>query len=205
VWTFNYDLVGPQAPVNVSAGIGENVLVVSWSQADQVDTDLYQYQLLCDPPPNSAGGAILGAAGYGGGDDGEQAYDASDCYTSAFTPGATVSNSILTTYGCGTAQNTSTNAEAKPLDNFTRYTIAVVAEDKYHNLGVISNLSCNTPEPVTDFYEAYRAAGGKGGGGFCSIIGAQRSHALTLLLFSGSLAFFVRRRGRRQGQDKDRA
>jgi hypothetical protein len=60
-------------------------------------------------------------------------------------------------------------------------------------------------EPVTDFYEAYRAAGGKGGGGFCSIIGAQRSHALTLLLFSGSLAFFVRRRGRRQGQDKGRA
>jgi len=196
VWTFNYDLVGPQAPVDVSAGIGENVLVVSWSQADQVDTDLYQYQILCDqlaPAPGAAGAS-----------DGAEPYDG-NCETPAFTSGATVSNTILTTYGCGTAQNTSTNAEAKNLENGATYAVAVVAEDKYHNLGVISDVSCNTPEPVTDFYEAYRAAGGKGGGGFCSIIGAQRSHALTLLLFSGSLAFFVRRRGRRRGQDKGRA
>jgi hypothetical protein len=57
---------------------------------------------------------------------------------------------------------------------------------------------------VTDFYEAYRMAGGRGGGGFCSIIGAQHSQALSALGAFAALGLIARRRARRRSDDKDR-
>ncbi|MEZ4220730.1 MAG: hypothetical protein R3B13_07345 [Polyangiaceae bacterium] len=46
------DLVGPPAPSGVSAGIGENRLVINWKAPNA--EDLSGYRLYCDPPPGSA-------------------------------------------------------------------------------------------------------------------------------------------------------
>jgi hypothetical protein len=200
-WAFKYDLVGPQAPAGVTAGIGEDSLVLKWSEASNVDTDLYRYQLLCDPPPNQPGGEILGAAGAA--DESSSQPSDGQCYSPAFSEGSEVTADLIATYNCGIAQKTSTNAEAQPLTNFVPYAIGVVAQDDFKNYGKVSNLACGTPEPVTDFYEAYRMAGGRGGGGFCSIIGAQHSQALTALSALAALGLIVRRRAPGRSHDKD--
>jgi len=69
-----YDLVGPPAPTGVSAGVGEDMLVVKWSASTA--SDLTGYRIYCDPKPGAAapanapmaGGAAgtSGAAGAGG-------------------------------------------------------------------------------------------------------------------------------------------
>ena len=46
--------------------------------------------------------------------------------------------------------------------------IAVAGVDRVGNSGPLSPIACGTPQPVTTFFEAYREAGGRGGGGFCS-------------------------------------
>lgn len=76
-----YDLVGPPAPTNVEAGVGEHQLVVEWSASSA--TDLIGYRIYCDPKPGTtspasqpmAGGAagtagVAGATAAGGTDGG---------------------------------------------------------------------------------------------------------------------------------------
>lgn len=57
-----------------------------------------------------------------------------------------------------------------PLENGVAYAVAVAATDAFDNAGELSPLSCETPEKTTDFWEEYREAGGKAGGG-CSTTG----------------------------------
>lgn len=63
-----YDLIGPPAPTNVEAGVGENILVVEWSASNA--NDLIGYRLYCDPKPGTASPASQpmagGAAGMSG-------------------------------------------------------------------------------------------------------------------------------------------
>lgn len=70
------DLQGPSAPGGVSAGIGENRLVVKWDPSEE--DDVAGYRVYCDPPPGSTasapasqpmaadGGSDASAAGAGG-------------------------------------------------------------------------------------------------------------------------------------------
>jgi hypothetical protein len=81
-------------------------------------------------------------------------------------------------YGCGSSfGNTGTTVEAeaiagKPLENGTTYAVAVAGTDAYGNVGVLSSVLCERPAETTDFWEAYRNAGGGAGGGFCATSGA---------------------------------
>jgi len=52
---------------------------------------------------------------------------------------------------------------------------------------------CATPEEVIDFYEAYVAAGGKGGGGYCAF-GLNRPGSLAGLMLVVLAALSLRRR-----------
>ncbi|MBN1607310.1 MAG: hypothetical protein JW940_11800 [Polyangiaceae bacterium] len=47
------DLSGPSKPSNVSAGVGENMLLVNWDVA--ANKDINGYRLYCDPAPRGAG------------------------------------------------------------------------------------------------------------------------------------------------------
>ena len=57
------------------------------------------------------------------------------------------------------------------LKNFKQYTVAVAATDSVGNVGPLSVLACDTPQPIDDFYKAYRDAGGMAGGGYCQASG----------------------------------
>jgi MYXO-CTERM domain-containing protein len=78
-------------------------------------------------------------------------------------------------YKCGEVRgNTGASATADgigqgddkvPLANGTRYAVAVAATDAFGNVGALSTAFCQTPAETTDFWDGYREAGGKAGGG----------------------------------------
>jgi len=80
-----------------------------------------------------------------------------------------------------------------------QYAVAVAAYDQDGNVGLVGPLVCQTPEPIQDFFGAYNADGGQGGGGFCSIGKAGGSGERTDFVFlvaAAGLARLLRRRER---------
>lgn len=55
------------------------------------------------------------------------------------------------------------------LENYQEYEVWVVALDESMNEGEPSGSETGTPEPVQDFYETYKDAGGQEQGGFCFV------------------------------------
>jgi hypothetical protein len=210
------DLVGPPPPDEIEAGIGESKLILEWEVAEsdeRQDTDSWEFY--CDFATNpeetmqGEGGAIsvgvggttgvagaAGAAGSGVGIGQGGAGSISDdptCAPTTMVPGKVPEKAMR----CGSAQGLATrNGRAKPLENFQRYAVGISAVDKVGNRGVLSRVACQTPEPVTTFFEAYRAAGGEGGGGFCNFGAAPASGLLSTAL-AASAAWLIRRRRKR--------
>jgi len=191
-WVASYKLVAPPPPDHVSAGVGENLLIVDFSYDDaNSDTTINGYRFFCDPPPGAAAedGGLISEDGGG------------------TLPGCTVSNRLvpgtrvsdeLQQYRCGEASSTAASGMATGLVNYVAYNVAVAATDTFENVGELSPLGCQVPQPVTGFFEAYRQAGGQAGGGFCSF--SRRGPALPLVsVFGlGCLLWFRRvRRSRR--------
>ena len=101
-------------------------------------------------------------------------------------------------YLCGsTSGKLAKEITAKGLSNGVSYAVAIATTDTVGNTGVLSAVVCGTPQPVDDFFELYRRAGGKGGGGFCSISHGQQK-GLLVLLFAPLLALGLRRWRRRR-------
>ncbi len=210
------DLVGPPPPNEIEAGIGENKLILEWEvdeSDERQDTDSWNFY--CDIATNpeetmqGEGGSIgvgvggtlgvagaAGAAGSGVGIGEGGAASISDdptCAPTTLVVGKVPSGDMR----CGSAQGLATrNGRAQPLENFQRYAVGISAVDKVGNPGVLSKVACETPEPVTTFFEAYHDAGGEGGGGFCNLGGAPASGAFSTVL-AASAAWLVRRRRKR--------
>ncbi|MBI3203661.1 MAG: hypothetical protein HYZ29_19135 [Myxococcales bacterium] len=224
-----FDVVGPPAPEGVSAGIGEELLVVSWDASTA--SDLIGYRVYCDPKPGAGAPASSpmadsGAAGSGGAagassdagsdaasdsgsdaasDSGSDAASAGTggtggtdggsggnpaCPSAALTPGLRPDS----TYQCGSVTGKlETSANAGDLTNGVKYAVAVAGVDRVGNSGPLSSVACGSPQPVDDFFELYRRAGGKGGGGFCAL-GAEPSQAGLAALGLALLALGLRRR-----------
>jgi hypothetical protein len=79
-------------------------------------------------------------------------------------------------YGVGNVGGNTTSsfnvenlANGDRLINGHQYAIAVAAYDDDGNVGLLSNLVCQTPEPIVDFWDRYTADGGTAGGGFCAL------------------------------------
>jgi hypothetical protein len=178
-----FKLTAPSPPSNVNAGTGENVAPVTWTPATSSDQTIDGYQLYCDPAP-----------GQSGLDESDVVWDPN------VLPVSCPQSSILLEgtrpadkYKCGTANKTSSRANATGLVNMVPYNVSVASTDTYRNVGVISAPACAIPQPVTGFFEAYRNAGGEGGGGFCSF----SRHGRPVLLFSVlglGLCLMLRRR-----------
>jgi len=84
------------------------------------------------------------------------------------------------TYGVGNVGGNTTSSytitsiryadgDAGPLINGHQYAVAVAAYDDDQNTGILSNLGCQTPEPVTDFWDSYQDDGGRAGGAYCAL------------------------------------
>lgn len=177
-WDTSYDLAGPPAPTNVTAGLGEEQLTVSWRAP--TDTDLASYRFYCD---TAAGGDADGGGG---------------CGSSLLVPGAVPSAE----YECGSnSSRTATSGTVSGLNNFQQYAVGVAAVDDLGNSGLLSELVCATPEPVDDFFELYRRAGGQGGGGYCSFSPSEApARSLGVVVGLGMLSWFMRRRASRRAR-----
>jgi hypothetical protein len=182
-YTSKWDLLGPPAPTEVSAGSGENELVVNFKAPTSGAPAGYRFY--CDPPP--AGRAVDAGAGTDAGDgDGGTA----ECGSGLLVSGAIPNNDLQ----CGSASGIATNkGEAKGLENSVVHAVAVAAYDGIGNVGPLSTIACGTPLPVTDFFEAYRGAGGKAGGGYCSI-GATPWRGSVAIVVGAAAAWLIRRR-----------
>ncbi|MEZ4233382.1 MAG: hypothetical protein R3B89_29650 [Polyangiaceae bacterium] len=145
----------------------------------------------------AAGSGTSGAAGSGAGGSGtagsSTAGSASDgkngCAASALVPFKAPPDG----YECGST-TANTSGTVSGLTNFTTYTVGVAAYDDLGNVGTLSELACATPEPVDDFFEVYRRAGGKGGNGYCAINQTSTPGMLGLVLSAMGLLVWRRRR-----------
>lgn len=145
---------------------------------------------------SATGGSVTGGAG-GTSTAGGAGGTAGSTSTSTCPASVLVAGEIPpSAYRCGsTTSNTATSGTISNLTNFTSYTVGVAAVDVLGNPGPLSTLVCASPEPVDDFFETYRRAGGKGGDGYCSV---QQRPAPGLLSVMGlALLGLVMRRRRR--------
>ena len=144
----------------------------------------------------SAGGSAGTSTGSGG-------TPTSSCNASSvLLPGLdpTYPNS-LGSYICGSVSGIgiSTSGTVENLANDVQYAVAMSAVDQIGNVGVLSGQACGTPANVTDFFELYRAAGGKGGGGLCALSRVPGRAAAGVVTAAGLLAFAgALRRARRR-------
>ena len=186
-WEATYKLVGPAPPDKVSAGVGEDLLVVSFSYDDaSSDTTINGYQFFCDPPPGdaAASNAVVQM------DDG--GVISPSCTTSTSLIAGTRVDDAIQKFRCGSAATSATQGNAEGLINGVSYNVAVAATDTYQNVGKLSATTCQVPQPVTGFYEAYRNAGGAAGGGFCSFSRQREASVLAFSVLFG-LCWLLRR------------
>ena len=170
--SLKYDLVGPIAPKGVTLGIGDTRLFPEWDAPDAT-LDTSGYELYCEPieSVDNCVGTLLRAGEHPPVDDG------------------TLKSSKI--------GKRSTGGEVSGLTNYTPYACAVAGVDGLSNVGVLSGLVCDAPQPVNGYFKTFRAAGGTAGGGYCSFgrKAATPSTALLSLFALGGL--FVRRQRRR--------
>jgi hypothetical protein len=99
---------------------------------------------------------------------------------------------------CGSADRLASGGVAKGLQNGVYYAVAASSYDAVYNSGPLSNVTCEAPQLVTDFFELYRADGGKAGGGFCAFSPRSRMNdpAPALLSITVLMGLFFARRTR---------
>jgi hypothetical protein len=166
--TVEFDLLGPDPPLGVKAGVGENSLVVSFDSDDGADDEISKYYVYCDV---ATGG--------------------SECSSSLLVPDQPPPDSAR----CGsTTKNAQEVQTDDDLENGVLYAVGVAAVDGFGNPGKLSSIACATPEPINGFFEQYRAAGGKGGGGFCSLSRSDSARGLWLGAAALAGSLLVRRR-----------
>jgi Fibronectin type III domain len=88
------------------------------------------------------------------------------------------------------------------LKNGTTYNVVVAAVDGSGNIGPPSAEVCDYPAPVNDFWNLYRNAGGRAGGGFCALeaVGEPVPAAAGVAMFVGTGLLAARRRRSRRGR-----
>lgn len=89
------------------------------------------------------------------------------------------------------------------LVNGTKYAVAVANTDKYGNVGELSGVVCMTPEITTDFWDDYRKAGGRAGGGCATEASPTSSVAVGAIGVGFVTLAFSRRRQKRRAKEKD--
>jgi hypothetical protein len=98
---------------------------------------------------------------------------------------------------CGQFDSTSTRLKIDGLTDGVLYDIAVAARDAVGNVGPLSNVDCETPGPIDDFWDAYNKAGG-GAGASCALEGAGMPAGTGILALGmiGAAVAATRRRRR---------
>lgn len=187
-WTTQYKLLAPAPPSQVSADVGDTLLPIHFSYPNNQSNDatINGYQFFCDPPPGVDGAADAGAVAV----PVETGKLTANCQSSTLAADTIADKK----YRCGTASVSATAGNATGLVNGVSYNVGVSATDTFDNVGKLSTLTCQVPQPVTGFFKAYRAAGGEAGGAFCSF--SRKREPLQLIVLLGLASCLVLRRRR---------
>ncbi|MEO8799095.1 MAG: hypothetical protein ABI551_14500 [Polyangiaceae bacterium] len=117
-------------------------------------------------------------------------------------PPANIGDYICGPKGSNVGSPTSNSTTLTGLKNGTHYVIGVASYDIVGNLGPMSIPGCDSPTPVSDFWNVYKNAGGSGGGGFCSVDKNNEPAGLgAFAIVGGACAISVFRR-RRKNKNK---
>lgn len=199
------DIEGPLAPSNVTAGPGDHTLVAKWDSSDSLglmkyyiycaeagegaapsttsgdagttktptfDAGLVDAGLFADAAVDAAPTTATPTAQR---DAATTAADAGagSCWGAGLVEGKIPDDSVRL---CGTVNSrVATKGFGTDVVNGTRYALAVSAVDELGNPGTLSNVACTIPANVTNYFEAYNAAGGGGGGGICAVAAIGRA------------------------------
>lgn len=183
-YAISYDIEPPQTPTDVTLSPGEGAVITRWTYTGTTSTttttttttdggattssvprDLQGFWLLCDPPPSRAA-SDAGASGTDASvgldveTDGEGA--TGTCGTAGFENLDPNDEAQFERYRCSDLLGaTATRGSAVGLQNGVSYRVAVVAQDLAGNRSALGlATTCVRPQPVTDFWEHYRASGG---------------------------------------------
>ena len=142
--------------------------------------------------PAAGAGGVSQTEATANGADVATSSGSSDCWTDAFQAEDLAVDSA---YACGKVDSaTTTEGKTSWVTNGTEYAVGVAAVDSSGNVGPLSNLACATPQEVNDFYEVYRRAGGRGGGGLCTLSRTStRLGPFGMTLLGAVMAWWLRR------------
>jgi hypothetical protein len=174
---FRYDLRGPIPPANVSLGSGDTRLFPKWDSS--LSSDVLGYRVFCE----STG--MVADAG------------STTCQAPTLVPGQLPEDPApASQHPTNATGEDATRAEVKSLVNYEVYACGVAGIDEFGNLGALSELTCGAPVEVTGYFDAYRAAGGRAGGGYCSFGRAGFTAVVGAPFVLAALAALLRRRRR---------
>lgn len=186
-----YDVKAPDPPEVTGLGQGDGQLVPTWEPLE--GEDVTGYRFYCQESATTQ--EEVDAGGYDEPGAGGQGGAANVGCETSMVPGERPPEGAKL---CGEqAGKTAARGTADGLTNDRVYAVGVVAQDIVGNEGVVSNVLCQYPKEVTDFYEAYTAAGGKGGGGFCALGHGREANPWRGLMLLGLALGWARRRRRR--------
>ncbi len=181
-----FDLLGPAAPGGTSVGIDNTRLVARWTPTTDQDTRAYRVYCrrndACAPSVVDAGSdatdtgvadsAVVDDTGIG--DTGASAQSDALSFGGDMHLFAALDGGGYEFTGadvCGRADSISSSEaiitglpDGTPLENYKTYELSVVSVDRFGNLGEAGSIFCGTPSRTTDFWDAYRQAGGDAGG-----------------------------------------
>jgi hypothetical protein len=108
-----------------------------------------------------------------------------------FVPNTLPSLDVQNRFLCGeVAGNATTSGKVEGFSSYQTVAVTVASFDQLKNVGQFAPVSCATTEPVYDFIDRYRQAGGTAGGGFCSMTTRPGGHGHREFLY-GSLVLGI--------------
>lgn len=194
------DTKAPPPPATISASGGDNAIFLNWTiTTEEQAIDAQGFAYYCAGGGMEVDGVAQGGMGgqaaavtctAGGLEPGVYPPDGQRCGS---TGSASARSGVALSGGMG-----GNNGDRQVvIENGSTYGVGVAATDRVGNVGLLSPLTCATPEPVIDFFEHYKEQGGRAGGGFCGIArgpGLGNGGSWALALGAALLGLRLRRR-----------
>lgn len=156
-WEVQFDLAAPDGPSDVSAGVGEGQLSMSWSS--QSSTEINSYRFYCDPKPSASsqtfepmGPSSGGTAGTSAGTGGTSTAGSGGASTGGTTGGGTAGTSTA-----GTGGATGGTGGASSSDCTSSVLVAGDPPPEEYRCGSTTSKTSGTVSGLTDF-TSYRVA-----------------------------------------------
>lgn len=206
------DTKAPPPPASITASGGDNAIFLNWTiTTEEQAIDAQGFAYYCAADGMEVDGVAQGGASGMGGQAAAVTCTASGLEPGVYPPdgqrcGSTGSASARSGVALSGGMGGGNGDRRVLIENGVTYGVGVAATDRVGNVGVLSPLTCATPEPVIDFFEHYKANGGRAGGGFCGISGGPglgQSGLGTLAL--GAILLGFRRRGSARASGRGRA